>query len=139
MTTVATKFQVTAAAAAVAVGAAFAPVAANAAPAIQLPAAPSFADLPAQPKGPVYIVTATSLQLISVFLDQSAKSQDRRATRLEAFAAANPDSFFGKLAATRAAQLRKNEAISRGFKFDVCLGGNSVGIGPYGTISQGSC
>lgn len=48
------------------------------APAIQLPAAPSFADLPAQPKGPVYIVTATSLQLISVFLDQSAKSQDRR-------------------------------------------------------------
>lgn len=139
MTTVATKFQVTAAAAALAVGAAFAPVAANAAPAIQLPAAPSFADLPAQPKGPVYIVTATSLQLISVWLDQSAKSQDRRATRLEAFAAANPDSFFGQLAAARAAKLRENEAISRGVKFDVCLGGNSVGIGPYGTVSTGSC
>ncbi|KMO84427.1 hypothetical protein BST22_22225 [Mycolicibacterium chubuense] len=139
MTTVATKFQVTAAAAAVAVGAAFAPVAANAAPAVQLPAAPTFADLPLQPKGPVYIVTAASLQLVSVFLDQSAKSQDRRATRLEAYAAAHPNTFFGQLAATRAAQLRENEAISRGVKFNVCLNGNSVGIGPYGTITQGSC
>lgn len=139
MTTVATKFQVTAAAAAVAVGAAFVPVAANAAPAIQLPAAPSFADLPLQPKGPVYIVTATSLQLVSVWLNQSAKSQDRRATRLEDYAAAHPDSFFGQLAATRAAKLRENEAISRGVQFDVCLAGNSVGVGPYGTITQGSC
>ncbi|WP_163719593.1 hypothetical protein [Mycolicibacterium psychrotolerans] len=139
MTTVATKFQVTAAAAALAVGAAFAPVAANAAPAIQLPAAPSFADLPAQPKGPVYIVTATSLQLISIVLDQSARLQNIRATRLEAYAAAHPDTFFGRIAAARAERLRKMEEISRGFKLDVCLAGNSVGVGPYGTITQGSC
>lgn len=139
MTTIATKFQVTVAAAAVAAGAAFVPVAANAAPQIQLPAAPSFADLPLQPKGPVYIVTATSIQVLSVFLKQSAASQDRRADRLEAYAAAHPDSFFGNLAAARAAQLRKNEAVTNGIKFDVCLGGNSVGIGPYGTVTSGSC
>ncbi|AFM16097.1 hypothetical protein Mycch_1290 [Mycolicibacterium chubuense NBB4] len=140
MTTVATKFQVTAAAAAVAAAAAFVPVAAQAAPSFQLPAAPvSFADLPLQPKGPVYIVTATSLQLVSIWLDQSAKSQDRRATRLETYAAAHPDTFFGQLAANRADQLRQAEAVSRGVKFDVCLNGNSVGIGPYGTVSTGSC
>ncbi|TRW80458.1 hypothetical protein FK535_19110 [Mycolicibacterium sp. 018/SC-01/001] len=139
MTTIATKFQVTAAAAAVAAGAAFAPVAANAAPAISIPAAPSFADLPLQPKGPVYIVTATSIQLISVFLKQSAASQDRRADRLEAYAAAHPDTFFGNLAAARAAQLRENQAVTNGIQFSVCLNGNSVGIGPYGTYTTGSC
>ena len=139
MTTVATKLQVTVAAAAVAAGAAFVPVAAQAAPTINMPAAPSFADLPLQPKGPVYVVTAASLQLYSVFLKQSAASQDRRATRLETYAAAHPDSFFGKLAATRAAQLRTNEAVTNGITFDVCLNGNSVGIGPYGTTTTGSC
>ena len=139
MTTIATKFQVTVAAAAVAAGAAFVPVAANAAPQIQLPAAPSFADLPLQPKGPVYIITATSVQLLSVFLKQSAASQDRRADRLEAYAAAHPDSFFGQLAASRAAQLRTNQAVTNSITFDFCVGGNSVGIGPYGTVTGGSC
>lgn len=139
MTTVATKFQVTVAAAAVAAGAAFVPVAANAAPQIQLPAAPSFADLPLQPKGPVYVVTAASLQLYSVFVKQSAASQERRSSRLEAYAAAHPDTFFGQLAATRAAQIRSAQAITNNISFDVCLGGNSVGIGPYGTVTSGSC
>jgi len=140
MTTVATKFQVTVAAAAVAGAAAFAPVAANAAPAIQLPAAPvHFADVPLGPKGPVYIITATSIQVLSVFLKQSAASQDRRADRLEAYAAAHPDTVFGNLAAARAAQLRKNQAVTNGIKFDVCLNGNSVGIGPYGSVTTGTC
>ncbi|TPG34266.1 hypothetical protein [Mycolicibacterium hodleri] len=140
MNTVATRFQVTVAGAAVAAAAVFTPIAANAAPAVQLPAAPvSVSDLALAPKGPVYIVTATSLQLLSVFLNQSANSQDRRATRLETYAAANPTSVFGQLAAARAAKLRTNEAISRGVTFNVCLAGNSVGVGPYGTITQGSC
>ncbi|WP_131721983.1 hypothetical protein [Mycolicibacterium obuense] len=139
MTTIATKFQVTVAAAAVAAGAAFVPVAANAAPQIQLPAAPSFADLPLQPKGPVYIITATSVQLVSVFLKQSAASQERRSSRLEAYAAAHPDTFFGQLAATRAAQIRSAQAITNNVTFDFCIGGNSVGIGPYGTVTGGSC
>ncbi|MBX7450641.1 hypothetical protein GR927_21880 [Mycolicibacterium sp. 3033] len=137
MTTIATKFQVTVAAAAVAAGAAFVPVAANAAPQIQLPAAPFSVDNLAE--GPVYVVTAASLQLYSVFLKQSAASQDRRADRLEAYAAAHPTSFFGQLAASRAAQLRTNQAVTNGISFDICLNGQSAAVGPYGTFTKGAC
>lgn len=136
MTTIATKIQVTVAAAAVAAGAAFVPAAANAAPAIQLPAAPVLGGLS---EGPVYSLTAVSLQLYSGFLKASAASQDRRASRLEQYAAAHPTSFFGQLAASRAAQLRQNEAVTNGISFDVCLNGQSAAIGPYGTFSKGSC
>lgn len=137
MTTIATKFQVTAAAAAMAAGAAFAPVAAQAAPQIQFPTAPFTVQNISE--GPVYVVAATSLQLYSVFLKQSAASQDRRADRLEAYAAAHPTTFFGQLAAARAAQLRENQAVTNGISFDICLNGQSAAVGPYGTFTKGAC
>ncbi|HEY9264249.1 MAG TPA: hypothetical protein VIQ11_06575 [Mycobacterium sp.] len=127
----------TIAAAAVATAAAIAPVAANAAPQIHIPAAPvTVSDLS---QGPVYTLTAVSLQLYSGFLKASAASQDRRATRLETFAANNPGTFFGQLAAARAAQLRENEAVTNGITFDICLNGQSAAVGPYGTFTKGTC
>ncbi len=75
----------------------------------------------------MYTVTAVSLQLYSGFLKASAASQDRRATRLETYAAAHPTTFFGQLAAARAARLRANEAVTNGITFDICLNGQSGG------------
>jgi hypothetical protein len=141
MNTVTTKFQVTAAAAAVAACAAFAPVAAHAAPALSLPAAPVnqiVNDFKAEP-GIFYYGTVVSLQVVGSAIKLQSAAYDRQTSRLSAYAAANPGTFFGNLAAGAVQRKLARQARLNGIAVDYCINGGSVALGPYGAVTTGTC
>lgn len=142
MTTVAKRFQVTAAAAAVAAGAAFAPVAANAAPAVQFSAAPVHqlvGDLREAPGDFAYFTQAASIQVIGFQFRLRSASLNRQITRLDAYAAANPGTFFGNLAAQASARKSSRLASIGQITLSACNGGTGIAMGPYGTVTSGPC
>ncbi len=142
MNTVATRFQVTAAAAAVAAAAALAPIAANAAPAVQLPTAPVHqlvGDLAQSPADIIYFGHVVSFQVIGASIRFRSATLDRRATRLEEYAAAHPGTFFGNSAALRAARLQSRLAEYGTISFSACNDGTGISLGPYGTVTSGPC
>lgn len=142
MSTVAKRFQVTAAAAAVAAGAAFAPVAANAAPAVQFSAAPVHqlvGDLREGPGDFAYFTQAVSIQVIGVSFRLRSATLSKQITRLEAYAAAHPGTFFGNMAAQAAAR-KQNRLNSIGeITLSACNGGTGISMAPYGHVTSGPC
>jgi len=142
MNTVATRFQVTAAAAVVAAAAALAPIVAHAAPAVQLPTAPVHqlvGDFAQGPADRIFARQVRSIQFIGATIRIRTDGLERRATRLEEYAAANPDSFFGQQAAERAARLQDRRAEYGTLAFSICNGGTGVALGPYGSVTEGPC
>jgi len=142
MNTVATRFQVAAAVAALAAGAVFAPIAANAAPAVQLPTAPVqqlVGDLPEAPGDIIFFATTVSIQAVGAVIRVRSDALDRRATRLEEYAASHLGTFFGDSAALRAARLRDRRAQFGDISFSACNGGSGISLGPYGSVSTGPC
>ncbi len=143
MNAIATKCQVTVAALAVGgAAAAFAPVAANAAPAVQVPAAPVqqvAGDFAEAPGDFLFFSKVVSLQLIASNIRFRSGVLERKTTRLEAYAAANPGTFFGQLAAARAARLDARRTALGALTFSACKDGVGIIVGPYGTVSQGAC
>lgn len=142
MNIITTKLNVTAAALAVGATAALAPIAANAAPAVSIPTAPVHqvvGDLAQAPGDFFYATQVISLQVLASNIRFRSASLDRRATRLEAYAAAHPDSFFGQQAAATAARLRDRRADYGDISFTACRGGSGIAVGPYGTVTSGPC
>lgn len=142
MNAVVTKLNVTAAAIAVGAAAVFAPIAANAAPAVSLPTAPVnqvVGDLAQTPGDLLYAGQVLSLQILARNIQTRSASLDRRATRLEAYAAAHPDTYFGQRAAATAERLRDRRADYGDISFTACRGGSGVAVGPYGTFTTGPC
>ncbi len=141
MNAIATKFQVTAAAAAIAAGTVMAPVAANAAPAVQIPTAPVnqlVGDFAAQPQG-----------LIGVFVVQFTGVVTRTSTwwtrftilNYESLLEANPDSIFAPFWEARLETLNERLASYGEVEMSACLGGTSFNIvaGSYGGVTTGAC
>ncbi len=142
MNTVATRFQVTAAAAAVAAAAALAPIAANAAPAVQLPTAPVsqlVGDLAQSPADVIFFAQTVSIQAIGASIRFRTDALDRRATRLEDYAAAHLGTFFGDSAALRATRLRDRRAEYGSLSLSACNGGTGIQMGGYGAVTTGPC
>lgn len=138
MNAIATKFKVTAAAAAIAASAAVAPVAANAAPAVELPAAPAIGHLAEQPAG-----------LFGVFVVQFTGAVTRTSTywtrititNYQSLLEANPNSIFAPFYQARIerlnAQLERYSEVS----MTSCFAGRSTSIvaGSYGGVTTGTC
>ena len=140
MNAIATKFQVTAAALAVGATAVFAPIAANAAPSIQIPSAPVVMNNLAQAPGDFgYFLEVASLQAYAKQVAFRSNALDTRATRLEAYAAAHPGTFFGDRAAASAQRLRDRRDSLGDISISVCRGGTGLSVGPYGSLSSGPC
>lgn len=140
MNAIATKFQVTAAAAAIAAGTALVPVAANAAPAVELPAAPVqvMGDIAAQPQG-----------LFGVFVVQFTGAVTRTSTywtrftilNYESLLEARPDSIFAPFWEARIERLNEQLASYGEVEASACFGGTSYNIvaGSYGGVTRGEC
>lgn len=138
MNAIATKFKVTAAAAAIAATAAVAPVAANAAPAVELPAAPTFGQLAEQPNG-----------LFGVFLVQFTGAVTRTSTywtritvlNYQSLLEANPDSIFAPFYERRLEQLNAQLERYASVTATACFNGRSTSIvaGAYGNVTTGTC
>lgn len=138
MNAIATKFKVTAAAAAIAASAAVVPVAANAAPAVELPAAPAIGQLAEQPAG-----------LFGVFVVQFTGAVTRTSTywtrititNYQSLLEANPNSIFAPFYEARIerlnAQLERYSEVS----MSSCFAGRSTSIvaGSYGGVTTGTC
>lgn len=142
MNAISSKINVTAAAVVVGAAAALAPVAANAAPAVTLPAAPVnqvVGGLAEAPGDFIYASQVISLQILASNIRLRSASLDRRASRLEAYAAAHPDTFFGQRAAATALRLRDRRAGFGDISFAACRGGTGIAVGPYGTVTEGPC
>lgn len=138
MNAIATKFKVTAAAAAIAASAAVAPVAANAAPAVELPAAPAIGHLAEQPAG-----------LFGVFVVQFTGAVTRTSTywtditllNYQSKLNANPDSIFAPFYQRRIEQLNAQKARYGAVSQSACFNGRSTSIvaGSYGAVTTGTC
>lgn len=142
MNAIATRFQVTAAALAVGATTIFAPIAANAAPSVQIPAAPVnvvASDLAQAPGDFGYFLQVASLQAYARQIAFRSASLDRRATRLAAYATANPGTFFGMQAAAAAQRLTATRASLGDISLSICRGGTGVSVGPYGAVTSGPC
>ena len=142
MKNIATKCQVTAAAVGIGAAAVFAPVAANAAPAVQVTTAPVhqlIGDLPLDRADRIFFRQVVSIQLIGASIRRSSERLERKVTRLEAYAAANPGTFFGNAAAQRAARLESRLAGYGSLSLSACNDGVGVQLGPYGTVTEGPC
>ncbi len=141
MNAIATKFQVTAAALAVGATAAFfAPIAANAAPAVQVPTAPvhqMVGDLAEAPGDFLFYTQVISLQIIASNIRWRSSSLEGRAQSLQVYAANNPGTFFGQLAAARAQTLLERRAALGALTFSACKGDKGIQVGPYGTVDGG--
>ncbi|MGE2736471.1 hypothetical protein [Mycolicibacterium vaccae] len=143
MNAIATKFQVTVAAAAVAATTALTPVVANAAPVdLQVPAAPVsqvVGELPQAPGDFLWFVQVTSLQATGSIIRARTAYLDSRAQKLQAYAALNPNTFFGRWAAAAAERLIERRNAYGSLSFSACRGGTGISVGPYGTVSAGPC
>lgn len=142
MNAIATKFKVGTAAVAIAAGAAFAPAAANAAPAVQVPAAPVqqvAGDLQQAPGDLLYFFQVVSLQVVATNYRFASFVLESRAERLQAYAAAFPNTFFGRMAAASAERLTDRRARLGELNLSVCRDGSGISVGPYGTVTSGSC
>ncbi|ADU00743.1 hypothetical protein [Mycolicibacterium gilvum] len=138
MNAIATKFKVTAAAAAIAASAAVAPVAANAAPAVELPAAPAIGHLAEQPAG-----------LFGVFVVQFTGAVTRTSTywtrltilNYQSKLEARPDSIFAPFYQARIERLNAQLARYGEVEMTSCVGGRSTSIvaGSYGGVTRGTC
>lgn len=138
MNAIATKFKVTAAAAAIAASAAIAPVAANAAPAVELPAAPAIGQLAEQPAG-----------LFGVFVVQFTGAVTRTSTywtrqtilNYQSLLEARPQSIFAPFYQARIDRLNAQLARYGEVSMTSCVGGRSTSIvaGSYGGITNGTC
>jgi hypothetical protein len=126
----------------VAATAVLAPVAAQAAPAVQIPAAPAHqlvGDLAQSPADFLYMAQVASIQAIAAQIRFRSDFLEKRATRLEEYAAAHPGTFFGDRAATSAARQRALRAQYGGLSFSACNGGTGIKLGPYGSVTTGPC
>ncbi|WP_140690667.1 hypothetical protein [Mycolicibacterium hodleri] len=142
MNSVATKFQVTAAAAALAATAVISPIAANAAPAVQFSTAPVshlVGDFREGPAELIYFGQVTSIQLAGLTIRRRSAALNRSVNRLESYAAAHPGTFFGNSAAQAAARKRARLAEYGKLSFSACNGGTGISLGPYGTVTSGPC
>lgn len=142
MASVATKLQVAAAAAAVSVSAVFATGAANAAPQLELPTAPVsqvVGDFAQAPGDLLYFSQVISIQAAGSSIRFRTGVLERRATRLEAYAARYPDTFFGRAAAQAAERARAERARLGSITLSACRGGEGIAMGPYGTVTRGAC
>lgn len=142
MNAIATKIQVTAAAAAIAATTALAPVVANAAPAVQVPAAPVsqvVGELPQAPGDLLYWGQVASLQFVASQIRFRSFILDSRAQRLQAYATLHPDTFFGRWAAAAAVRLEARRAAYGDISFSACRNGTGLQVGPYGTVTAGPC
>lgn len=142
MNTVATRFQVTMAGAAVAAAAVFTPIAANAAPAVQLPAAPvsqMVGNIAEAPGDFLYATQVASLQLVGGVIRFRSFALDSRAQRLQAYATLHPGTFFGQQAAATAQRLLQRRAAFGDTSYSACRGGTGIKVGPYGTVTAGPC
>lgn len=141
MNAIATKFQVTAAAAAIGAAAVLAPVAANATPAVQFQTAPVnqiVGDLAAQPQG-----------LFGVFVVQFTGVVTRTSTywtrftilNYQSLLEANPDSIFAPFWEARVETLEARLATYGQVEMSACAGGTSYSIvaGSYGGVTTGAC
>ncbi|ORV91732.1 hypothetical protein [Mycolicibacterium iranicum] len=140
MNAIATKFQVTAAAAAVAAGTALVPVAANAAPAVQLPAAPVqvMGDIAAQPQG---LVGVFVVQFTGIVTRTSTYFTRLTILNYESLLEANPDSIFAPFWEARIERLNERLATYGEVEISACFGGTSYSIvaGSYGGVTRGAC
>lgn len=143
MNAIATKMQIAVASAALAAGTALAPTVANAAPVdVQVPAAPvaqMVGELPQAPGDFLWMMQVSSLQAVGSIVRARVARLDSRAQRLEAYAVLNPDSFFGRWAASAAQRLRDQQAAYGNLSFSACRGGTGIVVGPYGTVTAGPC
>ncbi len=142
MNSIATKFQVGAAALAVGASAAFVPAAANAAPAVQVPAAPVqqiAGDFAQAPGDLVWFFQVTSLQIGAASLRTMTFFTDLTISIYEAKLERNPDSIFAPFYERRLEQLAAQRESIGSITFDVCRDGEGFVAGPYGTVTRGSC
>lgn len=142
MNAISTKLNVTAAVVAIGTTAALMPIAANAAPAVPLPTVPVnqvVGGIAEAPGDLIYASQVLSLQVLAANIRARSASLDRRATRLEAYAAAHPDTYFGQRAAATAERLRDRRADFGDISFTACRGGTGLAVGPYGTVTEGPC
>ncbi|UXA19282.1 hypothetical protein [Mycobacterium sp. SMC-4] len=142
MNALATKFQVGAAAVALAATTALAPVVASAAPAVQVPAAPvaqAVGELPQAPGDLLFFSQVASLQFIASNIRFRSFTLESRATRLQAYANLYPGTFFGNWAAATAERLLERRAYYGNVSFSACRGGSGIVVGPYGSVTGGPC
>ncbi|NVN52776.1 hypothetical protein [Mycolicibacterium hippocampi] len=141
MTAITTKFQVGAAAVAIAATTAFAPAAANAAPAVEIPAAPVqiAGDLPQAPGDFIWFFQVTSVQIAASLTRTATHWTDTTIARYESRLARNPDSIFASFWENRIEQLEVRRAAFGELSFSVCRDGQGISAGPYGTVTRGAC
>ncbi|AFM17728.1 hypothetical protein Mycch_2974 [Mycolicibacterium chubuense NBB4] len=109
---------------------------------MQIPAAPAHqlvGDLAQSPADAIYFGQVVSIQVIGAQIRFRSSVLDKRATRLEAYAAAHEGTFFGDLAASAAARQRAQRAQYGSLSFSACNGGTGVKLGPYGSVTEGPC
>ncbi|MGE2836587.1 hypothetical protein [Mycobacterium sp. SMC-4] len=142
MNTIATKFKVGTAAAAMAASAVIAPVAASAAPAVQVPAAPvqQVAGGVAQAPGDfIWFFQVSSVQIAGALTRTATYWTDVTIMNYQRLLEANPNSIFAPFFERRLEQLASQRANFGELSFSVCRNGEGVSAGPYGTVTRGSC
>lgn len=141
MNAIATKFKVTAAAAAIGASAVLAPIAANAAPAIQLPAAPVnqlVGDFAQQPSG---LFGVFSVQFTGIVTRTSTYFTRLTILNYQSKLEANPDSPFAAYYQRRINTLNTQLVRYSQVTATACFNGQSTSIvaGSYGGITTGTC
>ncbi|PRC46016.1 hypothetical protein C6A85_92235 [Mycobacterium sp. ITM-2017-0098] len=120
----------------------FATGAANAAPQVALPAAPVTqitGDFAQAPGDLLYFGQVMSIQMAGSSIRFRSSVLESRATRLEAYAARYPDTFFGRAAAQAAERARAERARLGSITLSACRDGEGIAMGPYGTVTRGAC
>lgn len=142
MNAIATKFQVAAAATAMAGAAVFAPIAANAAPAVQISAAPvqqAAGNLAQAPGDFIWYLQVSSLQNTSFLTRSAVFWTDTAINNYEARLARNPSSPFAAYYQRRIDALQERRAQYGQVSASICRNGQGVSVGPYGTFTRGAC
>lgn len=142
MNAIATKFKVTAAALALGAGAALTPAVAHSAPAVQVPAAPVQQVVGGVAEAPgdfIYYSRVVSLQVLAANIRFTSAVLESRANRLQAYAAAYPNTLFGQWAAQAAQRTLERRAAYGALTFSACRGDSGIQVGPYGTVTSGPC
>ena len=133
MNAIATKLQVTAAAAAIAAGAAFAPAVSNAAPAVQISAAPvetTIANLAEAPGDFTWWFQVTSVQIAASLTRFGTYWADSQIARYEADLTRNPNSIFAGYWQRRIDQLETRRAAFGQLSLSACRDGQGIVAAP---------
>lgn len=142
MNAIATKFQVTAAAAAIGAAAIFTPIAANAAPVVEIQAAPVsqvVGDLAQAPGDFLWFFQVTSVQIAASIARTNTYWADSAIARYEARLTRNPDSIFANYWQSRITTLETRRAAYGQLSYSICRNGQGISAGPYGTVTTGAC